>query len=302
MGFADRDYQARQVTRPALPPVTKALLIANVVVFLLDFVFRSERGLLVDGIAMTGPFEQYGAFNVSQAFLHGQLWRLVTFQFLHFSLGHIFFNMIGVYVFAPWVERWWGSKSFAAYYLLCGAAGAVFFSLLMSIGLLPNANSVQSNLVGASAGVFGLLFAVYRIAPGARVALLIPPVTLTMRQLALVFAGLAMLTILGGLIFPNASWFANSGGEAGHLGGALMGLLLMRFPGVLGKGTAVREKVIRPRQFRHRRAGKIRPRTEVDLHSESEVDRILEKVSSEGIGSLTEEERAILQEASQRPR
>lgn len=296
MGFAERDYERRPVSgKPPLPPVTKALLIVNIAVFILDIANRGQGNSFE-----RPPFERLGAFNVMHGLLGGEVWRLITFQFLHDSLGHVFFNMVGVYFFAPWVERWWGSRRFLGYYLLCGVGGALFFTLLLAIGLLPNADVGLSNLVGASAGVFGLLFAIYRLAPAARVMLVFPPVTLTMRQLALIFAGLAMLTILGGVIFPRFPLFANSGGEAGHLGGGLMGLLLMRFPGILGKGSGHSRKVIRPREFRRRVGGKIRPRTEIDLKEESEVDRILEKVSREGLDSLTGEERRILNEAANR--
>ncbi|MBB5353374.1 membrane associated rhomboid family serine protease [Haloferula luteola] len=301
MGFSERNY-ARSVRggQPPLPPVTKALLIINGGIFLLDLMLRPTQGY--SGVELPGPFEQWGAFQVSTGLLGGRIWELVTFQFLHAGVMHVFLNMMAVYFFGPWVERWWGSRRFIAYYLLCGVAGALFFSLLLGVRLLPNAD-MHTPLIGASAGVFGLLFAIYRIAPETRVSLLFPPVTLTMRKLALIVAGLAVLTILGGLLFPNSLWFANSGGEAGHLGGALMGLLLMRYPRLLRKGGSwtTGRKILRPKQFRRRRhEEKIRPRTTVDLHSESEVDRILEKVTREGLGSLTAEERKILEQASQR--
>lgn len=299
MGLADREYQKSMSSgRPSLPPVTKALIAVNAVIFIIDYLLRPDQGGM-PGPSL-GPLVDFGAFTVAEGLLGGRIWELITFQFLHESLGHVLFNMVGVYVFGPWVERWWGSRRFLAYYLLCGVAGALFFSLLMGVGLLPNSHPQYSQLVGASAGVFGLVFAVYRLAPATRVSLIFPPITLTMRQLALVFGGLAILTVLGGLIMPDARLFSNSGGEAGHLGGALMGLLLMKFPQVLGKKSEVQEKVIRPRQFRRRVGTKIKPRTEVDLRAESEVDRILEKVSREGIDSLTDTERETLAEAARR--
>lgn len=287
MGFNERAYAGRtRVSRPPLPPVTKALLVINIAIFVIDLLSRDDSG-------RGGLFEPLH-FRMAEALGSGHLWQLISFQFLHASVGHVVFNMIGIFVFAPYVEYWWGARRFLAYYLLCGAAGALFFSLLLVIGLLPNANSFSS-LVGASAGVFGLVFAVARLNPSGQVALWFPPVVLTLRKLALIFAGWAVLMILGGLAFPDADIFWNAGGEAGHLGGALMGILLMKFPWLLRKGRRPGAKIIRPKEFR-RTPPKLKPRSIIDPAADSEVDRILDKISAEGIDALTPEERAILSE------
>ena len=80
------------------------------------------------------PLVNWGAFTIRSALMEFRLWEFVTFQFLHGSLGHVLFNSIGIYFFGPWMERWWGSKKFLLFYLLCGAAGAAFFTLLMFLG------------------------------------------------------------------------------------------------------------------------------------------------------------------------
>lgn len=299
MGFQDRDY-ARQApaAAPRLPVVTKWLLILNIGIFLLDL-FQRPSGM-PPGALSWGPLNRWGCFVFETAVLQGRVWEFLTFQFLHNDLGHVLFNSIGIFFFAPFVERWWGTRRFIAYYLLCGMAGGMFYSILLLIGLLPNSD-FGTPLVGASAGVFGLIFAVYKLAPAVKVQLLFPPITLTMRQLALALAGFAVLIILGGLFFPSVRFFWNSGGEAGHLGGALMGLLLMSFPALLGRRDEVRGKVVYDARFvGKRRQSKLRPRTEVDLTAEDEVDRILQKISEEGLDSLTAAERRTLEEASQR--
>lgn len=299
MGFQDREYaRPAPAAMPRVPVVTKWLLILNIGIFLLDLFQRPDIPSLLG--PNWGPINQAGCFMFERAILGGRLWEFVTFQFLHDDFGHVIFNSIGIFFFGPFVERWWGARRFVAFYLLCGAAGGLFFSILLLLGLLPNA-SVGTPLVGASAGVFGLVFAVYRLAPAVQVRLLIPPITLTMRQLALALAALAVLIIVGGLVFPSARIFWNSGGEAGHLGGALMGLLLMSFPGLLGKHSEVRGKVVHDARFvRRGGAPKLRPRTRVDLTEESEVDRILQKISEHGFDSVTDEERRTLEEASRR--
>jgi hypothetical protein len=104
---------------------------------------------------------------------------------------------------------------------------------------------------------------------------------------------IAVLTVLTG--FGD-----NEGGEAGHLGGAILGLLLVRKPQFL-KWLDRREamiEIIPPRAFDPKLPPKLRPRTEVDLALSTEVDRVLDKVSQHGFQSLTQAERAILVAAS----
>ena len=121
--------------------------------------------------------------------------------------------------------------------------GAVFFTLLVLLGLLPG-DDLWTPLVGASAGIYGILIGVAVIAPNLRVALLFPPIELSMRQLAI-----ALMVISAGSILLKFG--GNEGGEAGHLGGAILGFILMRFPRLLGGEPGV--EVIRPKVSPHRR-------------------------------------------------
>jgi membrane associated rhomboid family serine protease len=297
MSYEDRDYaRPGAAERPGLPQVTKWLLIVNVAIFLIDLLGRPNG--MPPGLLSWGPLNRWGCFTFETGVLQGRIWEFLTFQFLHDNFGHVFFNSFAIYIFGPFVERWWGTRRFIAYYLLCGVAGGVFYSLLLVIGLLPK-SGFETPLVGASAGVFGLIFAVYRLAPDVKVRLLFPPISLTMRQMAMALAAFAVLMILGGMLIPGAR--LNSGGEAGHLGGAIMGLILMNRPEWLGRPGRIRGRVVREaREVRRKRSPKIRPRTQVDLDEEDEVDRILQKISDEGLHSLTAEEREVLMKASQR--
>jgi membrane associated rhomboid family serine protease len=292
MGFNDRDY-ARQMRNkpPPMPRVSKALLISNILIFVIDLLGRANG-------QQAGPLNEWGAYTIQEGFFGGHLYQLLTFQFLHHSVGHILFNSIGLYFFAPVVERAFGPRKFLVYYLTCGVGGALFYTLLYFIGLMPTAIA-STQLVGASAGLFGLFFAVYCLAPQIQVSLLFPPVTLPLSRLALFVAGYAVFMILGGWIAPNVPLFWNSGGEAGHLGGILVGLLLMKYPQSLAWTEGGGSKVIRPKQFR-RRPPKVRPRTSVELDAEDEVDRILDKINEQGSGSLTASERKVLEEATKR--
>ncbi len=302
MGSADRDYfrdeEARYAAggRRPLPIVTKTLLIANIAIFVLDYFSRTDGASL-------GWINSLFCFSIRSAFQEWRLWELLTFQFLHAGILHLVFNSFALYIFGPWIERWWGTGRFIAFYLLCGVAGALFFTLLALTGILPERGWLpitEVPLVGASAGIFGLMIGTAVLAPDAIVRLLLPPVSLSMRSFALWLIGIAVAIILGDIFF-GGSYFQNSGGEAGHLGGAILGFILMRYPALLRKnGKDTRgAKVIRPREFRKkRRSPKLRPRTEVDIAAADEVDRILDKINREGLPSLTEREREILTKAS----
>lgn len=251
-----------------LTPVVKWLLAVNVSVFFVDM-FIGHACL------------KFGAFAIQSAIFEFRIWEFITFQFLHGSLGHLLFNCIGLFFFGPWMERWWGPRKFLIFYLLCGCAGAAFFTLLTFSGVLPGGN--YAALIGASAGIYGIFIGVAVIAPDLRVMLLIPPIELSMRQLAI-----ALLVISIGAILLKLG--GNEGGEAGHLGGAILGFILMRHPGLLGHDSIV--KIRRPsRPF----VSKLRPRTSMELETESAVDLILDKISREGFQSLTDAERKVLQ-------
>jgi membrane associated rhomboid family serine protease len=296
MGIADRDYHRNQPRggggfMSRLPPVVKWLLIANVGVFFLDYVVLSSvSGLRVDRLHPP-PLVGWGAFSIRSALIDMHLWEFVTFQFLHGSLGHLLFNSIGIYFFGPWMERWWGSRKFLWFYLACGGAGAAFFTLLTLLGLLPG--GMDSYMIGASAGIYGIFIGVAVIAPDLRVALLFPPIELSMRQLAI-----ALMAISVGAIVLKFG--GNEGGEAGHLGGAILGFILVRYPRLLGGDPGV--EIIRPRAFDNHATPKLRPRTDLRPDQDSAVDLILDKVSREGFQSLTPTEREILSQAAQRHR
>jgi membrane associated rhomboid family serine protease len=287
MGLADRNYGHGHYRAAGgyshLTPVVKWLIIINLAVFFADILLFDERLI------------HWGRFTMHSALGQGRVWEFFTFQFLHGSVLHVVFNMLGLFFFGPWAERWWGARKFLAFYLLCGAAGAAFYTLLAWLGILqppPGAPPLDfMPLVGASAGIYGILVGVAVIAPDLRVMLYFPPIELSMRQLAIAVLALAAGTVVLGL-------GDNAGGEAGHLGGAILGFLLMRRPDLLrwAQGDAAGVEIIRPRAFGRRPEAKLRPRTEIDLQAQAEVDRILDKISQQGFQSLTAAERDLLQQ------
>ena len=224
----DRDYANRVQPReayesPEVGSVTMFLIVVNVGIFLLDFVlrvfFRIGYVMHVEGWEplVMGPFEFWGHFSQYFAIENLQLWRFVTFQFLHGDLRHLVFNMLALYFFGPLVEFYLRPRQFLVFYLLSGVGGAVFYLVLLMLGYRIGTPNVP--LVGASAGIFGILVAAALIAPHAMVFLfgIFPLRLVTLAHFFIIYAVLQVL-FLG----------VNAGGEAAHLGGAAAGVLLMR--------------------------------------------------------------------------
>lgn len=223
---------------------------------------------------------EWGFFS-TEGIRRGEVWRLVTFQFLHANLMHVGFNMLGLYFFGSLVEQYLGKKRYAAFYLVCGLCGGLLFLLLNLVGLmrlpLPGALTVSAStpLVGASAGVFGVIVACAYIAPTAVVQLLFPPIPLKMRTFAYGYVAFVALN----LFFLRG---ANQGGDAAHLGGAIAGYYFIRRPHLLRDFFDVFKNSNLPPDGRKRSA------------TEAEVDAILEKIQREGIQSLTPAEKRLL--------
>jgi hypothetical protein len=106
----------------------------------------------------------------------------VTFQFLHAGVMHLAVNMMSLYFFGPLVEDYLGQRRFIVFYLLCGIAGAVSFMLLNFVGVLNEGSA--AHLVGASAGILGILMAAAtRVAPDEVVMLMFPPIPMKLKTM-----------------------------------------------------------------------------------------------------------------------
>ena len=236
MGFQDRDYyrtpaspgDESQVGRLGGTSVTTWLIVINVAVYLLNGMIL---GVVTDPagrpVARYALLWELGHFSVGTAIFGGQIWRFITFQFLHAGFWHLLMNMLGLYFFGPLIEYYLGSRRFLLFYLLCGVAGPFGYMLLWAAsGVTPQALQMTAYvpLVGASAGVFGILMAAATIAPDATV-LVYGVLPMRLRVMAWVLLGIAVWTVF--------TAGRNAGGEAAHLGGAVLGWLLIRNPQVL---------------------------------------------------------------------
>jgi len=286
MSWQDRDYNRESYGGGGLSSRLRGgsavmwLIIINCVVFVLDSILRS-------GTRVPEWLVPYliGAFSTEKAVYGAQLWRFVTYQFLHGDFLHILFNMIGLYFFGPMMEQWWGSRRFIAFYLLCGVCGSLPMIGFTLIGLIDS----RVNLVGASGALYGILIGAAVLYPNMRVQLMFPPIPMTLRTMALVFLGISALSTIAG---------SNDGGNAAHLAGAAMGFLFVKTPSLLNWADRLNPSAIQ--------AGYTKGRYEKKLQKEQatreEVDRILAKVSEKGIASLTAREKKLLQQDTDRLR
>lgn len=247
---------------PPVTPMVKRLLIINLAVFVLDM-------LLYRGGTDLGRW--FAAEGQSLA-VAVQVWRLVTFQFMHANTFHLLFNMIGLFFLGPMLERTWGSQRFLVFYLTCGAVGGALFVLASLAGVMGGA------LVGASGGVLGMLAACAVLFPHVTVILMFFPMPI--RTAAVLLTAVYFLNVLSGGI--------NDGGDLCHLGG-------------MATGAAWVLAGPRMRQWRTQLDTQQRLRRQQDeRYTAVEVDRILAKVHEQGIQSLTRREKEILREATER--
>lgn len=194
-----------------LPPITKALLIANGLVFLLQ---QFAGNALV-------AFELWpiGASNDPYAGSDFLPWQLLTYGFMHGNIGHLLFNMLALLMFGAPIEHTWGQRRFLTYYLVC-VVGAAVCQLIVGAWTLSQGGEAYPT-VGASGGIFGLLLAYGMLFPQQRVMLLIPPIPMKARTLVIVYGVIELLMGITNTM-PGVAHFA-------HLGGMLFGWLLIRY-------------------------------------------------------------------------
>jgi membrane associated rhomboid family serine protease len=241
-------------------PVVRAILFATVAAFFAQQTVPGLANLLVfvPQAALTRP------------------WTVLTYMLLHGGLSHILFNMLALYFFGPRVEARLGSRPFLTLYLLSGASGA-----LLSFLLAPYAP-----IIGASAGVFGVSLAFAYFWPTEQIYVwgVIP---VQARVLVLITTAISLW-----------SGFSGAGGGVAHfahLGGYAGAFAYLKW---LGRGhdrwrkqvTAVSPAVSGQVAARYRAID----RSRIHEINREEVDRLLDKISAQGIGSLTPQEQLFL--------
>jgi len=182
-----------------MPPVTQALLLINVAAFCIGIFAPLFTGLLA-------------LWPIGHGFMP---WQMVTYAFLHGSALHLFFNMLGLWMFGAELERVWGVRRFVQFYFASVLTAAA--AQLVVTGLMGSTFPT----VGASGGLFGLLLAFGMMFPNRIIMPLFPPIPMKARTFVAVFGGLELLFGVTGSV-SGVAHFA-------HLGGMLGGFLMIRY-------------------------------------------------------------------------
>jgi membrane associated rhomboid family serine protease len=191
-----------------LPPVTRALLIANVAIYLLQML-PGEMLIVHFALWPLGPSNIPGVPGFEP-------WQLVTYSFLHGGLTHIAFNMLALWMFGGPIERLFGSRPFALYYFVCVIGAAVAQLLVVeywSGGFYPT--------LGASGGIFGLLLAFGMMYPHSRIMLLFPPIPMPAWLFVTGYGAVELFLGITGTA-AGVAHFA-------HLGGMAIGFVLIQY-------------------------------------------------------------------------
>ena len=304
----------------AQPRALRVLLTINVAVYVLWVFVLAHFGV-------TNAFvRNHLALNPDLPGLLFEPWQLITYNFLHIGGGlggflHVLFNMLWLVWIGREYEEMHGAHQLLGVYLLAGLGGGLLTVLLHA--LFPGAAVFAGSVHGASASVIGIAMAVAITYPYKKIGLLlIGPIRLI--YLVAAFLVLDVVFLLSG----------SSGTAVGaHLGGALFGFFIAKgeergmdltgwarlfFHDRRSQPAATRSSggvLDRMEAWLGRRLGReetagddeersstrtARRTSTAPTQDETEVDRILEKISAQGMESLTEEERRILYEASRR--
>jgi membrane associated rhomboid family serine protease len=146
-------------------------------------------------------------------------WQLVSYMFLHGGLGHIFFNLFALWIFGQAIENYWGTKRFTTYYFLTGI-GAALIHMMISGGGAPT--------IGASGAVFGILLAFGMMFPERYIMLLILLRSRSRRSTLWLFSALSNF-------FYGVTGTRTGIAHFAHLGGMVVGFLLIRYWGIKGE-------------------------------------------------------------------
>ncbi|GAB3034693.1 MULTISPECIES: rhomboid family intramembrane serine protease [Oleiagrimonas] len=202
-----------------LPKATRALLIANVAVFLLQLLAKDNSSLMLSQYFALWPLgpEQTGMTPAGNVVHVGfQVWQLVTYGFLHGGVMHILLNMYGLFLFGGAIERTLGTRNFVIYYFVCMIVAALAQLAVVHFftgGFYPT--------IGASGAIFGILLAFGMMFPHERLLLIFPPIELPAWMFV---TGYGAIELIQGVLGTQAgiAHFA-------HLGGMLGGFLLIQY-------------------------------------------------------------------------
>jgi membrane associated rhomboid family serine protease len=238
-----------------ITPAVKAIIIANVAVFVVMFFAPGSAG----GFPGVNPLELLLGVSPGDLFERFFIWQPFTYMFVHAGLGHIFFNMLLLWFIGVDLERMWGTVFFTKFYVACGLGAA---ATQVVLGILPFGFAdafYDVHTVGASGAIYGLLlaFALYFPTRPFLVFLIFP---VQARVFVLIMGGIALLLSLGG---------AGGVAHTAHLGGMATAWFYLR-----GKRMNLASEI----QYRYLKWKINRMRRKFDVYSGGRRDDIDRRV------------------------
>ncbi len=262
-----------------LPPAVKTLLIANGAVFAVQVLVPVARWSAIFGLVPA---------LVNQRFM---VWQFFTYMFLHGGFSHIFWNMFMLWMFSTELEYNWGSRDFMKYYLICGLGGGILVWITAMFGL----SSYTAATVGASGAIFGVLVAYGLMWPN-RLIFIMGILPMRAWHMVLIFGGFDLLKGISGSA-GHIAVFA-------HVGGGITGYIYLKYGWRIMVHVEHFINGFKARKFTVTEGGRKkqswrdsgRPHPDMD----DEIDRILDKIAREGMDSLTDSEKRLLERASKK--
>ncbi|MCO5937297.1 rhomboid family intramembrane serine protease [Mucilaginibacter sp. RB4R14] len=223
-----------------MPPVTKNLLVINILFFISTYA-------LAKVIDLNALFAAY--YPLSPAF---RPWQIITYMFMHGGLTHILFNMFALYSFGPMLEYTLGSKKFFNYYFITGIGAYVLYMVVQAVQIhtLTGAFSIPHPeieasyfnyggpenaqklygfmnfpMLGASGAIFGILVGFAMLFPNLEMMIMFIPVPIKAKYVVIGYIAIELFSGIGRFAGDNVAHFA-------HLGGALFGFLLIKLWGI----------------------------------------------------------------------
>ena len=233
-----------------LPPVVKNLLIINAIFFLATIVLKKFDINLIDILGLHYlPSDKFKPYQI------------ISYMFMHGSIGHIFFNMFALWMFGSAIENFWGPKRFIIYYLITGIGAAVLHYVIVYYEMKPIMNIIDAYLsdptsseninrllqiqdigsinpvdvlakkmellnrpviVGASGALFGILIAFGWMFPNSQILLLIPPIPIKAKYFVIGYGVLELISGVSNMSGDDVAHFA-------HIGGMLFGFILLKY-------------------------------------------------------------------------
>ena len=268
-------------------------------------------------LTLFGPDALYRALALDPSRFPGTWWTVVTYMFVHAWIAHLAFNMFTLWMFGPRLEQEWGTRTFVQFYLWCGIGGAIAHLLFAR----------HTSVIGASGAISGVLVAYALMWPDEEVYLfgVIP-----MKSRWLVLALLVMNLFFALEPSSRIDWTA-------HVGGMAFGWVFLKLYTLGGitrvkgwvsavpdesedmpravprgrlpsrdrdRGRSFDEVVARSNAVVLRESKPLQhvPRQETPKEYAARVNRVLDKISQQGIGSLTRDERKLLEDMSRKLR